>query len=135
MNTWRDHRAWRDQSRARAAALAAAVLVTALLAAACSSASSGPQVASLGGHHGSAAGPGTLTQAQADRDVVDFARCMRAHGVAVPDPAHVPGHSGLSIQLPPTPPPAANAACQHFLRPIIQAKGPEPFIRWPQVAS
>jgi hypothetical protein len=83
-------------------------------------------VASLGGHHdGSAAGQ-PLTTAQGDRDMVNFARCMRAHGVAMPDPVHEPGHTGLTLQFPSaTPGPAeraANSACQHFIGPIIQAK-------------
>ena len=97
-----------------------------LLAVACSSATSGPQVASLGGHHGSGAAGQQLTTAQGDRDMVNFARCMRAHGVAMPDPVHEPGHTGLTLQFPSaTPGPAeraANTACQHFIGPIIQAK-------------
>jgi hypothetical protein len=120
MNTWRHHRMGRN--RPGPAALGATALVTALLAAACSSASPGPQVASLGGHHAGGAGLPGLTAAQSDRDMVDFARCMRAHGVNMPDPVHIAGHSGLSLQLPPTPPPLANTACQHFLRPIVAAK-------------
>jgi hypothetical protein len=102
------------------------LLATAPLAAACSSPPPGPQVASLGGHHSSTAAGQQLTTAQSDRDMVSFARCMRAHGVAMPDPVHIPGHSGLSLQFPSaTPGPAqraANAACQHFIGPIIQAK-------------
>jgi len=67
---------------------------------------------------------GQLTQAQSDRDMLDFARCMRAHGVPVPDPIHRPGRAGLSIELPGQT--AANrpafSACMHFLQPIIQMK-------------
>ena len=110
----------------RAWGTAAALAVTAVLAVACSSPASGPQVASLGGHHGGTAAVQQLTQAQSDRDMVNFARCMRAHGVAMPDPVHEPGHAGLTLQFPSaTPGPAeraANAACQHFIGPIIQAK-------------
>jgi hypothetical protein len=105
---------------------AATLAATAVLAVACSSTTSGPQVASLGGHHRSTAAVGGLTQARADQDFVNFARCMRAHGVAMPDPVHIPGHSGLSLQFPnATPGPlerAANTACQHFIAPVIQAK-------------
>jgi len=105
---------------------AGAALAAGLLAVACSSPSSGPQVASLGGHHGGNAAGQQLTQAQSDRDMVNFARCMRAHGVAMPDPEHRPGHAGLTLQFPSaTPGPAeraANTACQHFIGPIIQAK-------------
>ena len=110
----------------RAWVTAAALAVTAVLAVACSSSASGPQVASLGGHHGGRAAGQQLTQAQSDRDMVNFARCMRAHGVAMPDPVHEPGHAGLTLQFPSaTPSPgmrAANTACQHFIGPIIAAK-------------
>lgn len=110
----------------RAWGTAAALAATAVLAVACSSSASGPQVASLGGHHGGTTSGQQLTQAQGDRDMVNFARCMRAHGVAMPDPVHRPGHAGLTLQFPSaTPGPgmrAANAACQHFIAPIIQAK-------------
>ena len=110
----------------RAWGTAAALAVTAMLAVACSSPASSPQVASLGGHHGGSAAGQQLTQAQSDRDMVNFARCMRAHGVAMPDPVHRPGHAGLTLQFPSaTPSPdmrAANTACQHFIGPIIAAK-------------
>jgi hypothetical protein len=49
---------------------------------------------------------------------------MRAHGVAMPDPVHIPGHTGLTIEFP-TPGPAtrtASAACNHFIQSLIQAK-------------
>ena len=111
--------------RARACGAVAALMATAVLAVACSPPASGPQVASLGGHHGGATAAAGITTAQSDRDMVSYARCMRAHGVAIPDPAHIPGHSGLSLQTPATPSPitrAANAACMHFMAPIIQAK-------------
>ena len=105
---------------------AATLAATAVLAVACSSSTSGPQVASLGGQHGSGAAGQQLTTAQGDRDMVNFARCKRAHGVAMPDPVHEPGHTGLTLQFPnATPSPgmqAANAACRHFIGPIIQAK-------------
>jgi hypothetical protein len=106
---------------AAAIALSAAV---ALSAAACSGTTSGRQVAGLPGHAGNGGSPGTLTTAQADRDMVNFARCMRAHGVQVPDPFHRPGHTGLSIGLPTQT--AANrpafTACNHFLQPIVNMK-------------
>jgi hypothetical protein len=56
--------------------------------------------------------------------MVDFARCLRAHGVDEPDPAPRPGHSGLSIQIPPSTPanrPALDA-CNHFIATNIAAK-------------
>ena len=115
-----------DRARPRSVVMGTtATLVTAaLLAAACSSSAAGPQVASLGGHHGRGTGPQRLTSAQSDQDMLNYARCMRAHGVNMPDPVHIPGHSGLSLVTSSTPPPsrAATAACMHFLQPIIQAK-------------
>jgi hypothetical protein len=56
--------------------------------------------------------------------MLHYARCMRAHGVNMPDPRHLPGHTGLSLVAGSTPPPsrAATAACSHFLGPVVQAK-------------
>ena len=109
----------------RAALLAG---LAAMVAACSSGGNSGPgsaPVASLaaGGQTGRAsAGPPTM--AQSDLDMVHFARCMRSHGVAMSDPFHRPGHTGLSINMPSqdaaTRP--AYAACNHFMQPIIQAK-------------
>jgi len=89
--------------------MTAALFAAALLATACSS---------------SAAAPSRLTAAQSDQDMLHYARCMRAHGANVPDPVHLPGHTGLSLVTSSTPPPsrAATAACTHFLGPVIQAK-------------
>ena len=107
----------------RVVALLALVLTAAALAA-CSSGPSSPQVAHLPGHAGRGRAAAQLTQAQSDRDMIDFARCMRAHGVPVPDPFHRAGHAGLSIAIPGQT--AANrpafSACMHFLQPIIQMK-------------
>ena len=107
----------------RATALLA-LSATALAIAACSSGAAGPQVAHLPGHSGHANGPGQLTTAQSDRDMISFARCMRAHGVQVRDPFHRAGHSGLSIELPAQTVSNRPAfiACNHFLQPIIQMK-------------
>jgi hypothetical protein len=62
--------------------------------------------------------------AQSDKDMVDFALCMRGHGVQMHDPVHRAGHSGLSIDIPEQT--AANrpafAACTHYLQPIIAMK-------------
>src|SRR5215475_12409217 len=107
----------------RALALLAPPLAAAVLAA-CSSNVSGSQVPHLPGQVGQASAGTQLTQAQSDRDMVDFAHCMRAHGVQVPDPFHRAGHAGLSISLPGQT--AANRpafdACMHFLEKIIQMK-------------
>jgi hypothetical protein len=110
----------------RSAAALAGAVVTALLAAACSSSPPAPSVASLPGHS-SAAGDGAtgqLTQAQSDRDFVNFAHCMRAHGVQMRDPFHRPGHAGLSIEDPPrnSATRSAYAVCTHFIQPTIQMK-------------
>jgi hypothetical protein len=116
-------------------ALVLLVAVAAALSAACSSGSgaqAGPgnsPVASLAGHGTSAAGAGQPTskaqlEAQSEQDFVNFARCMRAHGVQMSDPAHIPGRSGLSINLP-TRDSATNsawAACNHFIARIEQIK-------------
>ncbi len=100
----------------------ALVVAAAALSAACSTGSgtqAGPgnsPVASLAGHsNGSGAAGQPLTKAQSDQDMVNFARCMRAHGVQMSDPAHIPGHSGLSIDMPTrdSATSAAYGACDH----------------------
>jgi hypothetical protein len=98
--------------------------VAALTVAACGAGSSSHTVASLGGHAGTAARSTVLTAAQGDRDMVNFARCMRRHGVQMSDPFHRPGHSGLSIDLPTrdSATQSAYTACNQFLQPIVQAK-------------
>jgi hypothetical protein len=112
--------------------------VAAALSAACSTGSgaqAGPgssPVASLPGHGGTPGAAGqpsnpAQAEAQSDRDFVNFARCMRAHGVQMSDPVHIPGHSGLSINLPTrdAATSAAYGACNHFIAKIeqIKAKG------------
>lgn len=113
----------RRKRRFRAGALLA-LSATAIAVAACSPDSAGPQVAHLPGHGGHTNGSGQLTSAQSNRLMIHFARCMRAHGVDMPDPYHRAGHSGLSIDIPSHT--AANQpafrACIHFLKPIIQMK-------------
>jgi hypothetical protein len=97
-----------------------------VFAAACSSSPSPPPVASLPGHHSAAGGgaAGQLTRAQSDRGMVNFAHCMRAHGVNMPDPFHRAGHAGLSIETPPRDAAtrAGYAACTHFIQPTINMK-------------
>jgi len=105
--------------------------VAAALSAACSSGSAAhaglgnSPVASLPGHGGTAAGaPQMPSVAQSEQDFVDFTRCMRAHGVQMSDPVHIPGHSGLSIEMPTrdASTSAAYGACTHFITKIIAAK-------------
>ncbi len=102
-----------------------ALLGLALTITACSASSStGRQVANLPGGSGHGTSTTALTQAQSDQDMVSFARCMRAHGVQMPDPIHRAGHAGLSIDVPAqtsaTRP--AFTACTHFIEPIIAMK-------------
>lgn len=103
--------------------LGSAFLALSTVAAACSSPSSTPGVAHLSGAGGTVTST-TLSTSQADQDFVDFARCLRSHGVNEPDPIHRPGHVGLSIEVPPAGPStnAALAACNHFIAPIVQMK-------------
>jgi len=59
-----------------------------------------------------------------DRGMVQFASCMRAHGINMSDPFHRPGHSGLTIE-PPEQGPATAAgytACGHYLEATIELK-------------
>lgn len=114
----------RNTARARLAALLALPILGLAIAACSTGNSSGRAVANLPGGSAHRAGAPTLTQAQGDADFVNFTHCMRAHGVAVPDPFHRPGHAGLSIDLPAET--AANrpafVACNHFIEPVIQMK-------------
>jgi hypothetical protein len=113
-------------------AFALMLAAAAVLSAACSSGSGGQAgpgdspVASLSGNTSGAgrASNQQLTEAQSDQDMVDFARCMRAHGVQTSDPVHIPGHAGLSIEMPPrdSATSAAYGVCGHFLSKIEQMK-------------
>lgn len=94
-----------------------------LAAAGCSSGHPVAAVASLG-HGNTAPASGPLTAARSDQLFVEFARCLRAHGVDEPDPVHRPGHTGLSVEIP-KPGPTTNVAldaCNHFITPVVQAK-------------
>jgi hypothetical protein len=120
--TW----SWRGFS-VRVRTIAVPLAVAAVLAAGCSSASPGPgsaPVASLAGHAPAAASSQPLTQQQSDQDMISFTRCMRGHGVQMSDPVHVPGHAGLSLDLPERDPATsgAYAACTHFIQAIIETK-------------
>jgi hypothetical protein len=105
----------------------AVVLVAlAVTAVACSSSPSASRtVASLPGGGTRQPSPGPPSVAQTDQHFVDFARCMRSHGVAMADPFHRPGHQGLTIDLPTRDSASrgAYAACEHDIAPIEQAKG------------
>ena len=60
---------------------------------------------------------GTASSSQIAQGEIDFARCLRSHGVNEPDPKHVPGHSGLVVDVPTGGPgtSAAVSACNHLL--------------------
>jgi hypothetical protein len=67
--------------------------------------------------------PESAAEIQSDHAMLDFARCMRAHGVDMPDPFHRPGHAGLSIELPDgAPRTVAYTTCSHYLARIIAMK-------------
>jgi len=117
----------RTQRRRHAGHAIGAVLaagVAGVMGAACSGSGPTSSVASLPGHTTGTQPTGPLTVSQSDQDMVNFARCLRGHGVAEPDPYHRPGHQGLSIAMP-APGPSTNAAlgaCNHFIAPIAQMK-------------
>src|SRR5262245_22796301 len=78
-------------------------------------------VASAGGARSTASASTSLDQA-----FIDFAHCMRDHGVEFPDPVRRPGHNGLSLDFGGSSNSpefaAANDACQHLLQPVIDMK-------------
>jgi hypothetical protein len=78
------------------------------------------------GSASTATGPASESAAalRSDRGMVQFARCMRSHGINIPDPFHRPGHEGLSIDLPEQGPATtgAYAACGRYLQPTIELK-------------
>ncbi|MGH2927940.1 MAG: hypothetical protein ACRDL8_07035, partial [Solirubrobacteraceae bacterium] len=91
------------------AAVAAILAATAI--AACGSSSS--NVSNSSSSSGSGGG---LTYAQAQHDAVLFARCMRAHGVDVPDPSSPREFKQAVGDLSGTPAfNGAAAACRHLL--------------------
>jgi hypothetical protein len=116
----------RRRRRIGGATAALGLAVLALGGAACSSGAPTASVASLPGHTATTSGTGSAVvgQASGDQQMVDYARCLRQHGVAEPDPVHIPGHNGLSIEIPAPGPrtrPAMNA-CQHFIAKLIAQK-------------
>jgi len=104
--------------------VAVAVLAgAAVLATGCSSGPGGTPVASLSGH-ATASAAQALTTEQSDQNMISFTRCMRGHGVQMPDPFHRPGHAGLSIDMPSRGPATngAYAVCNHYIQANITAK-------------
>ena len=108
---------------ARLPAVLLTVAIAELVASACSSGPGTPSVAGLPGQSTTTQSSDALLQG--NQNMVDFTRCMRAHGVQTPDPVHVPGHAGLSfIDLPPkdTTTQTAYGACNHFIQGLTNAK-------------
>jgi hypothetical protein len=84
-------------------------------------------VASLPGGTSSANAAGSSSSSSKnDQDIVNYARCLRAHGINEPDPRYVNhnGYSGLAFQVPPTS--AVNqpalTACNHWVAGLEAAK-------------
>ena len=113
--------------RRRVVQVVAIAIVSGVILAACSSSPPGRQVASLPGHNAAANGASGTQSASldnSDQDFVHYTRCLRQHGVNEPDPRQLPGHDGLSFQMPADTP--ANrpglAACNHFIAKEMAAK-------------
>ena len=123
---------WRKSSSARWRCSGPGVLVgltlVAVLSAACSSPSPSRSIASLPNGSTTTTRP-ALTPAEqsakSDQEMVDYARCLRSHGVNEPDPVHVAGHPGLSMQVPTRT--ASNGpaidACSHLLGSQLTGNG------------
>jgi hypothetical protein len=116
----------RKANKIRLVIATATVAGASLLAAACSSGPAPPGVASLSGQTTTSAAPSSSGEAAAESDaeLLQYTQCLRAHGVHERDPFHNPGHSGLTVDIPP--PTAANApaiaACKHFIAKLLAVK-------------
>jgi hypothetical protein len=91
------------------------------LLAACSG--GGPGIATASGGNGGV----TTTSFDAEQAFLDYSHCMRDNGVSdYPDPVQEPGHDGLSLNYDgdhsASSFESADAACHHFVAPIIQQK-------------
>jgi hypothetical protein len=84
----------------------------------------GSSVTACSGHGGAQDVQGPQTVSQSDQTLLDYARCMRSHGVDEPNPYQRPGHVGLTIQIPPPGPATsrADAACGHVVQKLTQTK-------------
>jgi hypothetical protein len=110
-----------SRQRIRGLAAVAWLMLAICAICACSSGRGGPGVASLPSQ--SARLPTTLTQAQQFHRLVQFAECMRSHGVDVPDP------QGDRFQIPVATDPATAAAlraCQQWLPSLNTGNGAGP---------
>jgi hypothetical protein len=102
----------------------AVLAVAALLVAGCGAKSDSPGVATATGSGGQA-GATTTTAANRERQLLDFTRCMREHGVNLPDPV-VDANGNVRLQPPTGSQPsqatlnAARDACGKYLQGAIQ---------------
>jgi len=123
---------WRKSSLARwrcgGPGVLAGLTLVAVLSAACSSPSPSRSIASLSNGSTTTTRP-ALTPAEqsakSDQEMVDYARCLRSHGINEPDPVKVAGHPGLSMQVPTRTPSNGTAidACDHLLGPQLTGNG------------
>jgi hypothetical protein len=105
-----------------AGALAAALLGLTLLAAGCASGPATTRASGVGTAADSAVTDPLVLKG--DQDLVNFARCMRAHGVQMSDPYHQAGHVGLTVVTPSHDATTARAyaRCGHYMQALIQIK-------------
>ena len=115
----RRRRRWRQLVGTAAIVAAGGVLVSA-----CSTSPPASSVASLPSRGGATTTTALTTQA-ADQAMINFAHCLRNHGLASePDPTHVAGHTGLSLEVPARTSSTSDAldACDHFIDTLVETK-------------
>src|SRR5215468_4760311 len=102
----------------RALVVLGLTLVTAGVLVGCGGGGKGPGVATAnGGTTTASASPHPTASVDREQQAIDFARCMRAHGVNVPDPDPGSG-GGIRIQVPKggkAKLDAAQEACKQYL--------------------
>jgi hypothetical protein len=104
-----------------------------LLAACGGGGSNDPQVASLGGASGATSTTVAQTEADTQQAMLDFAQCMREHGIDMPDPTFDDsgngkvsiGFAGPAGEMDQSKMDAAQTACQSFLD-KVRANMPPP---------
>jgi hypothetical protein len=104
-------------------AVAALFIVVALAAAACGGGGDSEGVASIDGSSQNDTDAAAETTSQNPEDArLEFARCMREHGVNVPDPG---SHGGLGLSVPPGTSRAEFDEAQRACQPILERAAPE----------
>jgi hypothetical protein len=82
----------------------------------------------VGGCGSSGTNAGSQSSAQlssSDRQMIRYAVCMRGHGAHVPDPTHIPGHNGLSLNISGGKTPAfqrADRSCGRYIASLVALK-------------